>query len=230
MPTNRGSKKSTPECIKVTSSNEGYPVKVQKNQQLVLTSLARKCACTVLVLALTILGSGCICCRCPCRTESEAQVAEEPLLKSVIAWLDQRQYHYTVTKRRRESIITAVFADEPGKLPACSCVISAELDMVRVAALLHPSVPADHDADVPKWLAEANFTSFWGFFGYSADSHELWFRIALFRPEGSVTASEMDQVLTEVFSAMHESADFLEENTPASDPLECKPPSESRTI
>ena len=68
------------------------------------------------------------------------------------------------------------------------------------------------------WIANANDDSQWGFYGFDTEKHELWFRISLFRPEGRVESDELDRILNEILSAMHNASSVLSPSS-TDDPL-----------
>ncbi len=154
----------------------------------------------------------------------------DPLMASARDWLQVRKYVYATNVEDDVTSFQTYFADLPGDADSASCFIhnGTNGDTLILNARLSPMAGKSQSDQVNSWVAEANSHSQWGFFGLDDEDRRVWFRIALFRPAGKVTAEDMDRLVNEVIGAIHQWRGFIEENdvmeTLTSDTNNANPP------
>jgi hypothetical protein len=166
--------------------------------------LRTEAACAVIFLFVFVSG----CCTCP--PLPVAAVAPDPMMGGVREWLAARNYAYVTNIVGGVTGCSLYFADHPGDGACANCFINAnnEKSTLTLLALLQPQADeGDEDAN-KAWVADRNDQAAIGFFGFDAGKRQQWFRVSLYRPEGRVTAAEMDHVISEVVNSIHLHGEF----------------------
>ena len=158
------------------------------------------------------------CCTCSMHPPSpappmavEAAPPPDPMLTSVREWFQERKYVYVTNVEDGVTSYQTYFAARPGDAENATCFISAgtNKDTLTLNALLSPLAGEDQEDVINGWVAASNEHSQWGFYGFDDDGRQMWFRIALFRPDRQVSASDMDRLISEVINAIHQRREFL---------------------
>jgi Putative bacterial sensory transduction regulator len=142
-----------------------------------------------------------------------AEVSASPIIADLIDWMGERQYSFVTNNAGSDLSIGASFADKDGKSPSYDCIFSAngEHDTLTVTTSSARAIPSGMEGATLAWLTAANMEEHWGFYGVDTDTRKLWFRLSVYRSDGHVNSDELDHVLEEAGTAMHQATSLLAE-------------------
>ena len=135
-----------------------------------------------------------------------ADVSVSPIIADLIDWMGERLYSFVTNNAGSDLSIDASFADKDGKSPSYDCIFSAngEHDTLTVTTSSTRAIPSGMEGATLAWLTAANMEEHWGFYGVDTDTRKLWFRLSLYHSDGHVNSDELDHVLEEVGTAIHQ--------------------------